>query len=433
MSARAGIVSRAEIAAVFRRALRELDPASRVRSALPAARGRLPERIIAIGKAAPSMAAGAIAHFADARDARGARERIEDCLVVAPDDTDVRALHRAADRAGIGDRLRIMRAGHPLPDGRSVRAGEACLASATTEASRRLVVLVSGGASALACAPSDGVTLATKRAITRAMLESGASVQEINVVRKHLSRVKGGGLARAAGTNPILTLVVSDVIGGSAGDVGSGPSLPDASTVRDARTLLRRFAPAFAGVPLAPTFAPPPRSAARVQAKVIASPEELARVVARLFAERAHEARVLPASQAPADDLAAQYASLAARGGPRVYVRAAEPSVAVTTRTPGRGGRSSHVAALVAQAIGSSPRVRFAALASDGVDGNSGTAGAIIDGRFAERVAVRVGPDALGRAIAAFDTGSLHARMGTSVESAPTGQNLADLHILVVP
>jgi glycerate-2-kinase len=142
---------------------------------------------------------------------------------------------------------------------------------------------------------------------------------------------------------------------------------------------------------------------------------------------------VLAASQASAEDLAAEYVALVGCGRPCVYVRAAEPSVAVRTRTPGRGGRSSHVAALVAQAIGSNPRVRFAALASDGVAGNSGTAGASLDGRFAEKVAEHVGLDALARAIAAFDTGALHARMKTAVKSAPTGQNLADLHILVVP
>ncbi|MDB4938845.1 MAG: D-glycerate 2-kinase [Labilithrix sp.] len=420
-------VSRAEIERVFARALRELDPGSRVHAALSEA--ALPVRIIAIGKAAPAMAAGAIAKLHETRST------IDECLVVAPDGTDAEALLRAAARARIADRLVVIRAAHPLPDARSVRAGEACLAAAATDVPTRLVVLVSGGASALACAPSNGVTLATKRAITRAMLESGASVQDINVVRKHLSRLKGGGLWRAAGTNPMVTLVASDVIGGTASDVGSGPSVPDTSTVRAARGLLRRFAPSFAGVRLVGTSARSPRTPVT---KVVVSPEELARVVARLFARRGHEVSVLPPSQATADELAAEYVALAARARRRIFVRAAEPSISVSHRkvARGRGGRSTHLAALVGAALerdvaGGRHRVRFAALASDGVDGTSGTAGAIIDDRFATHVAARLGPHALERAIATFDTGTLHARMGTAVGSAATGQNLADLHILI--
>jgi glycerate 2-kinase len=413
-------VSRAEIERVFARALRELDPASRVRAALSTT--RLPVRIVAIGKAAPAMAAGAIAKLGDV---------IEDCLVVAPDGTDTRALAEAAKRARIEARVRVMRAAHPLPDARSVRAGKACLAAVSADEPTRIVVLVSGGASSLACAPSAGVTLATKRALTRAMLESGASVQDINIVRKHLSRLKGGGLARAAGANAdgMITIVASDVIGGTAADVGSGPSVPDASTVRDARRLLRRFAPSFAKVPLVRTFA---ASSSRVRAaKVVVSPEELARAVARRLSERGHDVRVLPPSQASAEELAAEYVALAARARPRIFVRAAEPSIAVTARSGARsrGGRCTHLAALVGASL--ERDVMFAALASDGVDGNSATAGAVVDGRFAAQVSARLGPHALERAIEAFDTGTLHARTGTAVRSAPTGQNLADLHILV--
>lgn len=420
---------RAALERVFRAALRELDLTARVEAALPRAPRRVPVRVIAMGKAAPAMAAGAIARLGRA---------IEQCLVVAPDRTDLAGLRAAARRAGLQERLVVMRAAHPLPDVRSVRAAKACLRAARSSERMELVVLVSGGASALVCAPSRGVTLPTKRAITRAMLASGASVQEINVVRKHLSSVKGGGLARAAALNRVLTIVASDVIGGSPADVGSGPSVADASTIAHARRLLGRFAPAFARVPLARTYAPPEAIAKRLRAKVVLLPEDLPRVVARLLRDAGMAVRVLPPSQASAEDMAAEYAALArreVRSGeqPRVYVRAAEPSVAVGARgKAGQGGRATHVAALVGRAIAGAKQVRFAAFASDGVDGSSGTGGAIVDSTLAARADARLGPGALDRSIATFATGALHQRLRSAIASAPTGQNLADLHVLVI-
>lgn len=422
---------------IFADALAELDVAQRAHAAL-SARPALPARVIAVGKAAPAMAAGVMARWG---------QSIERCLVVAPDGTDARVLEQAADRAGMRDRLVVMRAGHPLPDARSVRAGTACLEAVTSDERRAVVVLVSGGASALVCAPAPGLTLARKRAITRVMLASGASIQDLNVVRKHLSRLKGGGLLRAAGANDVRTLIASDVIGGNAADVGSGPSVPDATTVTAARRLLRRFAPDFADVPLTKTYAGPARSAKRSRASILVSPEELARTMGTLLRARGLHVRVLPASQAPAEELAAEYVALVRRAvssgvgspGPRAFVRAAEPSVTVSsaTRSPGRGGRSTHLAALVGRGLGELPerergRVTFAAFASDGVDGRSETGGAVIEGFFASRVADQLGKTALDRALACFDTGPLHRAIGTAVAMRPTGHNLADLHVLVV-
>jgi hydroxypyruvate reductase len=315
---------------------------------------------------------------------------VEDAVVVAPED-----------------------AGHPLPDARSVRAAEACLELVSRPGDARIVVLVSGGASALVCAPAPGITLADKRAVTRVMLASGATVQEINIVRKHLSRIKGGGLARAAAPREVVTLVASDVIGGAASDVGSGPSVIDRSTVREARALLRRHAPDYASLPLVATLAHDRRP---LRARILASPEKLAQAVARLL-----PANLLAASQADVDELAAEYVARAQRLRPgEAIVRAAEPSVVVPKRA-GKGGRSSHLAALVGRTL--PPGVAFAAIATDGIDGASGTAGAIVDARLA------ADPD-LVRAIERFDTGPLHQRAGTALPAKPSGHNLADLHIL---
>ncbi len=436
-------MTRAAIVRAFTRALRELDPAARVEDAIPRAwsSGAAPVRVIAIGKAAPAMAAGAFRRLGDS---------IERCLVITSDGTDVTEVEALAARTANAGSITVLRASHPLPDARSVRAGRACLAMAAGDArgaGGRLLVLVSGGASALACVPSPGITLRTKRAITRAMLESGASIQDINVVRKHLSRLKGGGLARAAAAArgmTLLTLVASDVVGGTASDVGSGPSVPDDSTVTEARRLLARHAPAFRDVPLVRTWSPaaPGARAAMAAAKIVISPEELARSMAALLkGGESRKVRLLPSSQAPVEVLAAEYVALAERARePGIYVRAAEP--AVTVATSGRGGRSTHLAALVGQRVGeprlvdararSSRRIVFAALASDGVDGSSGTGGAIIDDRFASRLSRALGDGALAGSLERFDTGPLHQAAATSVPSKPTGHNLADLHVLVI-
>jgi glycerate 2-kinase len=363
------------ILAAYRRALAEVD----VERAVQRACERMPRdpyRVIAIGKAAKTM-------FAGTRDLD-----IEDAVVVGPED-----------------------AGHPLPDARSVRAAKACLALVARPGGARILVLVSGGASALVCAPAPGITLANKRAITRSMLASGATVQDINVVRKHLSRIKGGGLARAASPREVLTLVASDVIGGEASDVGSGPSVLDESTVAEARALLRRHAPAFASLPLVKTLARDPR---RLHARILVSPEDLARAMAGEL-----DAKLLRPSQADVEALAAEYTkrALRLRRG-EALVRAAEPSV-VVPKSAGKGGRCSHLAARVARDLPAG--VTFAAIATDGIDGASETAGAI--------VTAMSGLD-LDRAIARFDTGRFLLRARAALPSKPTGNNLADLHVL---
>lgn len=373
-------------------ALATMDPRRLVREALGRP-PRLPACVVAIGKASAAMARGAY----DAWEGR-----IERALVVAPEGTDAPAIPRAT----------IVRAAHPIPDRASVRAAELCFEAVRPRA--HVLVLVSGGASSLVCAPSVGVTLADKREVTRVMLASGATIQEVNVVRKHLSRIKGGGLLRAAGANPVTTLVLSDVVGGRASDVGSGPSVPDRSSVAEARALLRRYAPAFAGLPLTRSFAK--RS---TRARLVGSPERFAEAFAASLGARGVRVRLVRPSQAPAETLAREYLALARglRRG-RGVVRAAEPSI-VVPRGAKRGGRATHVAALVASDLPEG--IVFAALATDGVDGASRTSGAIVEARV----------EGAAEAAAAFDTGRLLSRAGAAVPERPSGSNFADVHVLL--
>lgn len=392
----------------FTRALAAVDLESRVHDALPA---RPPRRtrttVIAIGKAAPSMAAGAIARWPT---------YVDRALVIAPDDTPCRI--RDAE-------VEIMRASHPLPDERSVAAAERALAVARA-ANGLLLVLISGGASSLVCAPCEGVTLEEKRSVVRALLVSGARIDQINSVRRHLSRIKGGGLVRAAAPTHVLTLLASDVIGASYFDVGSGPTIPDPTTVEDARAVLLQHARKFRGIQLKETLKPGEPEASLQRARLVASPEDLARTLAADLGSQGYAPRVIVPAHTSVEQMADEYRALAAGLEPgEAVVRAAEPIVHVTSLTPGRGGRSGHLAAMLAQSLPEG--VTFMAAASDGIDGDSASGGAIVDAEAWSKIdRARV-----DRAVAAYDTAPLHAEARTAIPAAPTGVNLADIHVLV--
>ena len=182
--------------------------------------------VIACGKAAAAMARVAEGHYADAI-AQGR----------------YRAL--AVTRHGYGvplEHTRLIEAGHPVPDDGSLRGAEAALeAAGSAEADDLVLVLLSGGASALCAAPVPGLTLDDKRALTQALLRSGATISQINCVRKHLSRFKGGRLTARAAPARVVTLAISDVPGDAPDAIGSGPSVPDPTTLTDARQVLADF------------------------------------------------------------------------------------------------------------------------------------------------------------------------------------------------
>jgi hydroxypyruvate reductase len=259
------------------------------------------------------------------------------------------------------------------------------------------------------------------------MLLGGATVREVNVVRRHLCQVKGGGLARVAG-GPVVTLVASDVIGGHAWDVGSGPTVADPTTCAEARSLLARYVPRLRTPPLHESLEPDTSAARGLRTRVIARPEDLAHAVARELAARFTRVHVLRPSVAPVSELAREYIARGRtlRAG-EAMVRAAEPSLRVHATRVGRGGRSTHLAALVAADL--APGVAFLAAASDGVDGTSRSAGAVVDASLA----VRVTRARLERSLSTFDTGSLLASAGMTLPPGPSGIDLADVHVLARP
>jgi hydroxypyruvate reductase len=385
------------------RALSSIDLRARVRDATKSGMPDGPARILAIGKASGAMVHGAL----DALDGR-----LTKALVILPQD----APHPPEDA-----RLDVRHGSHPLPDERSVAAGRAALSFVHDGGSEPWLALVSGGASALAFVPVHAGELADAVAAMRALLVSGATVREVNVVRRHGSRAHGGALAAPG----MLTLLASDVIGGRPFDIGSGPTVVDPSSCDDARAILRRFAPQHAGLSLVETAKSRGGDARFAREPlVVVAPGDLAEALARELVSIGFVSQVASPTTADLARVAAETIDLARALGPgEAVVRSAEPSITADPRRAGAGGRCTHLAALVARDLPCG--VTFLAAASDGVDGPSGTAGAIVSREsFADAAAVEA-------ALAAFDTGALHRAAGTALPRHPTALNLTDLHALV--
>ncbi len=364
-------------------------------------------RVVAVGKAAVPMMEGALDRWPD---------RIDRGLVVTVEPSAKPALPAHVE-------LHV--ASHPIPDARSAAAAERALDLVRGLNTADLVVaLVSGGASSLVSAPPDGMTLDDKRALVRDLLESGATIRDVNVVRRHASRIKGGRLAAAAGRARVLTLAVSDVIGGGVHDIGSGPSVPDPTTVDEARAVLRRFAPAWEPR-VALTESLKVDVAPRWRAHVIAGPGPFAEhVCAHLKRLGIAAARALPPEEGDAEIIVArriEQARALAKG--EAVVVPCEPTLRLPAEH-GRGGRAGFVAL---RAMAELPDdVVLLCGATDGADGSSGSGGAIVSA--ADRGACE--PGAIDRALAAFDDGPFHAALGTRIEGRSTGANFADVHVL---
>jgi hydroxypyruvate reductase len=384
-----------------------LDPARLVRDALPPLPPRRARvRVIAAGKAAVAMTAGALARWPD---------RIEGALVVTvpplPDPADL----------GHDPRIEIRAAAHPVPDARSVNAAEEALRRAASLGTPDLLLaLISGGASALLCAPPEGMSLAEKQALVAALLDRGVPIREVNLVRRHLSRIKGGRLALSAAPARVLTLMLSDVIGGEPHDVGSGPTVPDPTDVRAAREVLARAG--IAEPPgLSESLGP---GLVRTRARILAEPMTLARAVATELGRRGIAAVVDAPDEGDALAVVERRLARAAALGPgEAVVIACEPTLRLPAAR-GQGGRAGFVALAAMRRL--PPGVVLLCAASDGVDGSSGAAGAIVSRGDGERI----DGAAIDRALAGFDDASVHRFLGTHLPGGPSGQNLADVHVV---
>jgi hydroxypyruvate reductase len=342
--------------------------------------------------------------------------------------------------------LETIAAGHPVPTAASEAAGRRALQiAARAGADDRLVVLLSGGASALLAVPAEGITLEEKQRTTEVLLRAGTSIHELNAVRKHLSALKGGQLA-AASSAPVYTLAISDVVDDDLSVIGSGPTIPDRSTFSDALAIVERsggvqaFPEAVVGrmsTGAAGGFAETPKPGdvrlALGHARVIGGRQDAMNGAAREARRRGYrvlvaEAPVIGEARHAAIIWTQAFEGVLMTDGPTCIVSSGETTVHVTGS--GRGGRNQEFTLALASALTSIGRpVACASVNTDGVDGPTDAAGAIADSTTVER-AHRLGLQPV-LFLENNDAYSFFAAIGDLVMTGPTGTNVGDIQIVV--
>ncbi|HEX6161981.1 MAG TPA: DUF4147 domain-containing protein [Vicinamibacterales bacterium] len=383
--------------------------------------------VIAVGKAAAAMAAAfvTVPHLA-----------IRKAIAIG-----------THAHAGLPQTVEWIESSHPFPDARSEAAGNRAVAIAQgVHSGEALVILLSGGASALMASPLDGISLADKIGTTKRMMAAGADIHALNTVRRHLSKVKGGRLAEACiGTT--ITLAISDVVGDDLNTIGSGPGVPDASTWSDAKAALHRFGGdtharavldiVERGVAGKVPDTPKPGSASmrRAHARVIGSRADAMEGAQAAAAARGYRTIVFPeAVTGEAKDAATKWfdrvrSELGPSPQKTCVISSGETTVKVTGS--GTGGRNLEFALALAEHL---PRLGSCALASvgtDGIDGSSGVAGGIVDSTTMRR-AQQAGLAPPGNYLAANDSFAFFAPLDDAVRLGRTDTNVGDIQVLLI-
>ena len=342
-------------------------------------------------------------------------------------------------------RIDVIEASHPVPDAAGEMAAARMLALVGGLGPDDLVLcLISGGGSALLSLPAPGITLAEKQALNRALLASGAAIHDMNCVRKHLSAIKGGRLAAAAAPAKVVSLIISDVPGDDPSVIASGPTVPDATTLDDAKAVLRRYniavPPSVEAVlngEKAETPKPGGAAFARNEVKIIAAPQASLEAAAAVAREAGFQPLILSDSiEGEASETAKVMAAIARQVGmhgqpalaPCVLISGGETTV--TVRGKGRGGRNVEFLLALAVALNGVPRIFAIAGDTDGVDGAAEVAGAIITPDTLER-ARRLGLDAKA-SLADNDGHGFFGKLGDQVITGPTLTNVNDFRAILV-
>ena len=337
--------------------------------------------------------------------------------------------------------IKVVEASHPVPDARGLKAASEILDLAKAAGPDDLVLfLISGGASSLMVSPAAGVELAEKRALTTALLRSGASIVEMNCVRKHLSAVKGGRLAAAAAPARAVTLIISDVVGDDPSVIASGPTVVDTTTCADALDVLSRYhitVPDHILEALRTSTFETPKNLPPAKVDVIARPREsldAAAVRARAAGYAIHDLgdeRVGEAREEAHTQAELVRAILAGRGpvkAPCILMSGGE--LVVTMRGQGRGGPNTEFALAFAKACEDLDNVWLLAADTDGADGASGAAGALVEpGVMRAARAEGFDPDA---ALAENDSAGYFAARGALVNPGPTFTNVNDFRAVLI-
>jgi hydroxypyruvate reductase len=421
---------RAFLADLFRTAVHAAHPASCLPSRLPEPpAGRI--IMLAAGKAAGAMTQVAEKVYLDRFKLPS--ERLTGIAVA---------------RHGYGRPTRVVRmieAGHPVPDTVGLKAAEQTLALAGEAGPDDLVlVLMSGGASANWIAPAAGISFEDKQSVTRALLRSGANIGEINTVRKHLSRIKGGRLARHAFPAPVATIAISDVPNDDPSAIGSGPTVPDPTTLAQARAIVAKYEltlPASVTRALNDPANESPKPGdpvfARTTFTLAARPADALRAAEAAVRTAGYEPVVLGDSvEGEAREVAQEHARLArqmrAEGRRAVILSGGE--LTVTIRGKGRGGPNQEYALALATGISAMSGIAAVAADTDGTDGGAGAAsdpaGAIVDGETVMRARAQgLDPAAF---LADNNSTGFFAALGDLLVPGPTYTNVNDFRAIVV-
>lgn len=386
--------------------------------------------IVAVGKAARAMLVAA-----------------SDAAATLP----VRHLVGVSPQPGIGlpPRTQWHTSAHPVPDARSLTAGRAVLDIASAGHTEDvLVLLLSGGASALMALPADGISLQDKRLASERLLKEGAEVHALNTVRKHLSAIKGGQLAAAA-RGAVLTLAVSDVVGDDLTAIGSGPTVPDTTTFGDALGILdqhggrgrypaavvARLMNGAAGA-IAETPKPGDSRLARSTALVIGGSRTAVNGARAAAESRGYTVQVIDAPlvgearEAARTLLDSASRMLHGRRGPQCILAAGETTVHVSGS--GKGGRNQECALAMAEGVARlAPVVVATSVGTDGVDGPTDAAGAIVDSTTLPRAQA----SGIGSPMKYLDDNNSYAffeTLGDLIHTGPTDTNVGDLQIILV-
>jgi hydroxypyruvate reductase len=430
---------------LFDAAVAAVDPAHCVpphlpdANALPKGQGRTAGRTVVIGagKAAAAMARAVETHWP------GEPARLSGLVVTRYGHG--MAVDKVAPASG---RIEVIEAAHPVPDAAGALAAQRMVALVSGLTADDLVlVLLSGGGSALLTAPLPCISLDEKRAVNRALLACGASIGEINCVRKHLSAIKGGRLALAAAPARVLTLAISDVPGDDLSTVASGPTVPDPTTCDEALEIIDRYGvslPPAARCALQDGRAESPKAVdprfSRCEGRIIAT----ARDALSAAAEAARAQGVTPlvlgdAIEGEAREVARVLGgialSCAAAGlplaAPCVLLSGGETTV--TVKGKGRGGRNAEFLLGLALALGAHPRIAALACDTDGIDGSEDNAGALIlPDTLARAAAVGIAQSAMRERLADNDAYGIFAALGDLVVTGPTRTNVNDFRAILI-
>ena len=387
---------------------------------------------LAAGKGAAAMAAAAEGYYLD-------RLKLD----------AERLIGIATTRHGHGvptRRIKVVEAGHPMPDEAGLKGAEATLQMAAgAQADDLLLVLLSGGGSANWIAPVAGITFGQKQQLTRALLRSGAPIGEVNTVRKHLSRIKGGRLARAGErAAEIVTLAISDVPHDDPSAIASGPTVPDPTTLSDARAIIAKYRLEVDDTirralddPNNESCKPGDDGFARAHFELIARPRQSLDAAVELAREAGYETIDLGADlEGEAREVAAEHARLAfaARAEGRRVAILSGGELTVTVRGNGRGGPNQEYALALAALLKDTTGVSALAGDTDGADGGAGSAsdpaGAMIDsGTFAKMAALDLDPQTY---LANNDATAFFAATGDLLQTGPTLTNVNDIRVILV-